>query len=138
MHDLPDGTPLLDAVRTVVRESFGSLDDEARALEEVRMDLARSVPQIASILRERNSFGVEQVAAMVASGVGRPVDDPEVLLFAGVVVGTRLAAVARVHAGGAQSYIEELDAMLARLTDGIPLAREPIVSPRRAPGRSPA
>ena len=138
MRDLPEGTPLLDAVRTVVRDAFGSLDDEARALEEVRMELARTVPQIAAILRDRNSFGVEQVAAMVARGVGRDPDDAEVLLFAGVVVGTRLAAVARVHAGGARSYLDELDAMLARLDEGIPLARAPLVSPRRAPGRSPA
>ncbi|MEJ2871962.1 TetR family transcriptional regulator [Actinomycetospora sp. OC33-EN08] len=137
MHELPAGTPLLEAVRTVVRDAFGSLDDEARALEEVRMDLARSVPEIAAILRERNSFGVEQVAAMVARGVGRDPDDPDVLLFAGVVIGTRLAAVARVHAGGPRSYTEELDVLLARLAGGIPLADAPIVTPGR-PARSPA
>jgi AcrR family transcriptional regulator len=67
MRGLPDGTPLLAAVRTVLRESFGSLDDEARALEEVRMQLARSVPQIAAVLRERNAFGVGTAARLVAA-----------------------------------------------------------------------
>ncbi|MDL5154810.1 TetR family transcriptional regulator [Actinomycetospora termitidis] len=136
MRGLPPGTPLLEAVRTVVRDSFGSLDDEARALEEVRMELARSVPQIAAILRERNSFGVEQIAGMVGPAVGRPADDPEVVLFAGVVIGTRLAAVARLQAGAGRSYIDELDGLLARLAGGIPLADEPIT--RRPPGPAPA
>ncbi|WP_188779857.1 TetR family transcriptional regulator [Marmoricola endophyticus] len=127
---LPPQTPLLQAVRTVVRDAFGSLDDEARGLEEVRMELARTVPQVASILRERNSFGVEQIAALVALATGRPAEDPEVVLFSGVVCGARLAAVARVHAGDAGGYIDELDAMLARLEHGIPLATEPIGSGR--------
>jgi hypothetical protein len=132
MHGLPDGTPLLEAVRTVLRESFGSLDDEARALEDVRMGLARSVPQIAAVLRERNAFGVEHGARLVALCTGREPDDPEVLLFAGVVIGARLAAQASVDGGRGRSYVEELDAMLTRLAGGIPLADEPITVPRDA------
>ena len=132
MRALPDGTPLLAAVRTVLRESFGSLDDEARALEEVRMQLARSVPQIATVLRERNAFGVGTAARMVAACTGREPDDPEVLLFAGVVVGARLAAQTSVDLGRATSYVDELDAMFARLAEGIPLADEPITVPAGA------
>ncbi|WP_433800909.1 TetR family transcriptional regulator [Actinomycetospora sp. CA-084318] len=135
--ELPPGTPLLEAVRLIVRDAFASLDEEARALEEVRMELARSVPAIAAILRERNSSGVDQVAGMVARGIGRPADDPDVVLFAGVVCGARLAAVARAHADGTRTYVEELDGMLARLADGIPLADAPITRPS-APARSPA
>jgi AcrR family transcriptional regulator len=141
MHGLPDGTPLLEAVRTVLRESFGSLDDEARALEDVRMGLARSVPQIAAVLRERNAFGVEHGARMVAECTGRAPDDPEVLLFAGVVIGARLAAQASVDGGRGGSYVEELDAMLTRLAAGIPLVDEPITVPEGAtvgPGPTPA
>ena len=129
MRALPDGTPLLAAVRTVLRESFGSLDDEARALEEVRMQLARSVPQIAAVLRERNAFGVGTAARMVAACTGREPDDPDVLLFAGVVIGARLAAQASMDAGRGTSYVDELDVMFTRLGDGIPLADEPITVP---------
>ncbi|NMO90210.1 TetR family transcriptional regulator [Actinomycetospora sp. TBRC 11914] len=126
MAAVPAGTPLLEAVRTVLRESFGSLDDEARALEEVRMELARTVPAIATILRERNAFGVEQVAAMVGPATGREPEDPEVLLFSAVVLGARQAARARMDAGRATSYVDELDAMLGRLEGGVPLAGEPV------------
>lgn len=140
MHGLPDGTPLLEAVRTVLWQSFGSLDDEARTLEEVRMQLARSVPQVAAVLRERNAFGVEFGARLVGACTGRAADDPEVLLFAGVVIGARLAAQARVDRDPALSYIDELDAMLTRLAVGVPLADEPITVPADAvvgPERTP-
>jgi AcrR family transcriptional regulator len=126
MAAVPAGTPLLTAVRTVLRDSFGSLDAEARALEEVRMELARTVPAIATILRERNAFGVEEIAGMVGPATGREPDDPEVLLFSAVVLGARQAARARMDAGRATSYVDEVDAMLGRLEGGIPLAGEPI------------
>ena len=143
MAAIPAGTPLLAAVRSVLRDSFASLDDEARALEEVRMELARTVPEIAAILRERNAFGVEHVARMVGPATGRQPDDAEVLLFSALVLGARQAARARVDAGRAQSYVEELDDMLGRLGAGVPLVDEPIRAPERLttldpPGRAPA
>jgi AcrR family transcriptional regulator len=131
MAAVPEGTPLLQALRTVLRDSFASLDDEARALEEVRMELARTIPEVAAILRERNPFGLEQVAGMVGPATHRASDDPEVLLFSGIVLGARRAAQAAVDAGRATSYVDALDAMLGRLGDGVPLADEPV----RAPGR---
>jgi AcrR family transcriptional regulator len=130
MRALPAGMPLLEAVRTVLRDSFASLDAEARALEEVRMELARSVPEIAGIVVARNAFGIEQIAAMVGPAIGREPDDAEVLLFSGVMLGARQAARARVAAGRVPSYIDELDAMLGRLGPGVPLADEPILKSR--------
>src|ERR1700760_1786422 len=99
MAAIPEGTPLLEALHTVLRDSFASLDDEARALEEVRMELARTVPEIAAIIRERNAFGVEHVARMVGPATGRDPDDAEVLLFSAIVLAARQAARARVDAG---------------------------------------
>jgi AcrR family transcriptional regulator len=131
MAAVPEGTPLLEALRSVLRDSFASLDGEARDLEEVRMELARTVPEVAAILQERNAFGIQQVAEMVGPATGRTPDDPEVMLFSGIVLGARRAAQARVDAGRADRYVDELDAMLGRLRTGVPLADEPV----RAPGR---
>ena len=124
---LPPGTPLLEALRSCVRTAFASLDDEKRALEEIRMDLARSVPQIAAAMRERGVWGVEQVAELVAVAVGRAASDEDVVLFAGVVTGARLAAQALVHADPERGYVDTLDSVLARLAEGVPLAGAPIV-----------
>ena len=92
-------------------------------------DRARTVPQIAAALRERNAFGVETVARMVARCTAREPDDPEVLLFGGLVMGARLAAQAVLDVGGAAGYVAELDGMLARLARGVPLVDEPIRVP---------
>jgi AcrR family transcriptional regulator len=124
---LPRGTPLLEALRRCLRTAFASLDDEKRALEEIRMDLARSVPEIAAAMRERGVWGVEQVARLVAVAAGRAATEEDVVLFAGVVTGARLAAQALVHADPGRGYVETLDGVLARLADGVPLAGAPIV-----------
>ena len=123
---LPAGTPLLEALRRCLRTAFASLDDEKRALEEVRMDLARSVPEIAAALRERGVWGVEQVAAWSPRRWDgrRPMWTSS--LFAGVVTGARLAAQALVHVDPDRGYVDTLDAVLARLGRGVPLADAPI------------
>ncbi|MEV6479713.1 TetR family transcriptional regulator [Streptomyces sp. NPDC051576] len=125
MAAVPEGVPLLEAVRGVLRDSFAALDDEARDIEEARMELART-PAVAAILRERNAFGIEQYTGMIASATGREADDPDVLLFSAILMGARHAARARVDAGHAKSHIDELDAMLERLVPGVPLAAEPV------------
>src|SRR3954451_6645554 len=132
---IPAGRPLLEALRTCLREGFASLDEEKRALEEVRMDLARPIPEIAAALREHDTWGVETTARIVAEAVGRPAGDPDVVLFAGVVTGARLAAHTLVHVDAGRGYIETLDAVLGRLAGGVPLADAPIVTP--PPGRAP-
>ncbi len=122
----PPGTPLLSALRAALRTAFAQLAPEKRELEEVRMDLARREPEVQATLRSRGGFAVAQVAEGVAAAVGRDPGDPDVLLFAGVVVGARLAAQAVVDRDPARSYIDTLDAVFARLEAGIPLASEPI------------
>jgi AcrR family transcriptional regulator len=123
---IPAGTPLLEALGRSMRAGFASLDDEKRALEEVRMDLARTIPEIGAVLRERNAFGVDHVAAMVARAVGRPADDEEVVVFAGVVCGARLAAQVLVHHDPDRGYIDTFADVLGRLADGVPLAEVPV------------
>ncbi|MHC1558350.1 TetR family transcriptional regulator [Actinomycetospora sp. C-140] len=125
---IPAGTPLLEALRRSMHTAFASLSDEKRALEEVRMDLARSIPEIGAVLRERNTFGVDHVAALVAEAVGRSAADEEVVVFAGVVSGARLAAQALVHRDPARPYIETFVHVLGTLADGVPLAGAPIVA----------
>ncbi|MEJ2864401.1 TetR family transcriptional regulator [Actinomycetospora flava] len=124
---IPAGTPLLEAVSRSMRAGFASLDDEKRALEEVRMDLARTIPEIGAVLRERNTFGVEHVAAMIAQAVGRPADDEEVVVVAGVVSGARLAAQVLVHRDPARGYIDTFASVLETLSAGVPLADAPTV-----------
>jgi hypothetical protein len=59
--------------------------------------------------------------------VGRAATDEDVVVFAGVVTGARLAAQALVHADPGRGYVDTLDGVLARLAEGVPLADAPIV-----------
>ncbi|MET0188427.1 MAG: TetR family transcriptional regulator [Pseudonocardia sediminis] len=122
--ETPPGTPLLTALRLALRTAFERLPAEKRELEEVRMELARTVPEIRSALRD--ALSVAGIAGQVAAGTGRDGDDPDVLLFAGVVAGARLAAQEMVRLSPGRSYVEALDTVLARLEQGVPLADLPV------------
>jgi AcrR family transcriptional regulator len=123
----PPGTPFLTAVRRAIRDAFASLTPEKRALEEVRMELARTVPELEAAARTRSPFMVHAIADRVAGAIGRDPSDVEVAALAGVVVGTRLAAQSLVDRDHGRSYIDALDAVLEALEDGrIPLATSPL------------
>lgn len=120
----PPGTPLLTAFRTALRLAFDRLPAEKRELEEVRMELARTVPEIKAAVRDE--FTVGAVAARVAADLGRSPDEPDVLIFAGTVLGGRLAAQELVERHPGWSYIDALDLVFERLQRGVPLVDEPI------------
>ena len=129
--EVPDGTPLLPALRYALRSAFERLPDEKRELEEVRMELARSQPEIRAALRD--TFSVGAIAGQLCHGVGRDADDPEVLVFAGVVAGARLAAQEMVERSPGRRYVDALDVVLGTLEQGIPLADLPVGPAPRSP-----
>ena len=122
----PAGTPLLVALRTALRASFAQLEPEKRALEEVRMELIRTVPELGAAARERSGLSVDAVATAIGEGFGLDPGSLEVQLFAGVVAGARLAAQSLVAREPGRGYIDTLAAVLERLEDGIPLADLPL------------
>lgn len=126
LAEQPAGTPLLTALRTAFVTAFERLAPEKRALEEVRMELAWTVPELAAALRERNVLSVDAVATVVAAELGRDPGEPDLLILAGVVNGARLAAQSIVTREPARSYVHTLDAVLSRLEHGVPLADVPL------------
>lgn len=121
----PD-TPLLAAVRNAVRAAFEQLSEEKRELEEVRMRLARTVPELQRAIRESGAPDLEHLAERLTSTAGDASSELDAQLFLGVIHGARLAARGLVERDPDSSYIEALDGALARLQDGIPLASKPI------------
>ena len=122
----PAGTPLLTALRRAWTTAFDRLTPEKRELEEVRMRLARTVPEVAAAMRERGGPTVPVIAEAIATEFGLDPDDLDVVLFAGVVNGARLAAQALVEREPGRSYVATLDTVLARLEHGVPLADLPL------------
>ena len=124
----PAGTPLLTALRRALRAAFDRLPAETRGLEEVRMGLARTVPEIRAAVRDE--FTVRGVADSLAGLLGRDPGDPELLVFAGVVAGGRLAAQEMTERAPGSSYVDALDTVYTRLERGVPLADTPLPGTR--------
>jgi AcrR family transcriptional regulator len=122
----PAGTPLLTAFRRGFAAAFAGLDPDKRAHEELRMQLAREIPEIAATARERGAFGVDDIAQTLAAFFGLEPGSPDARIFAGVMVGARMAAHAIVTADPTRSYIDTLDEVFGRLERGIPLADLPL------------
>jgi AcrR family transcriptional regulator len=122
MAEQAPGTPLLTALRQALNTAFGRLDLEKRELEELRMQLAREVPEIAAALRERGTLELDGFAEAIGEGFGLDPGSLDVQLFTGMVLGARLAARSMVEREPGRSYIDTLDEALARLERGMPLA----------------
>lgn len=120
----PSGTPLLVAMRAALREAFESLTPEKRELEELRMELSRTVPELRNARQAQ--FGVVEISRGLAERLGRSPEELDVRLFAGLICGARLAAQTIADQPPRGSYIEALDAVLGRLAQGVPLADEPL------------
>jgi AcrR family transcriptional regulator len=131
----PAGTPLLTALRRAWTTAFDRVTPEKRELEEVRMRLARTVPEVAAAVRERGGPTVGVITEVIAAEFGLDPDDLDVVLFAGVVNGARLAAQALVEREPGRGYVATLDAVLARLEHGVPLADLPLPAADRPSGR---
>jgi AcrR family transcriptional regulator len=84
-----DDEPLAESLRAVMRESVGGLlrNDAERLLSRIR--LAFTVPEVRARFLEEQNHGIEQVALLLASKRGTPVED----LSLQVVGAALLAAV---------------------------------------------
>jgi AcrR family transcriptional regulator len=122
----PAGTPLLTALRRSFATAFERLSPEERELEEVRMGLARTVPELAAALRERGGPSMPVITEGIAAEFGLDPGDVDVVVFAGVVNGARLAAQVLVEQEPGRSYVSTLESVFARLEHGIPLAATPL------------
>ncbi|HTF54340.1 MAG TPA: TetR family transcriptional regulator [Pseudonocardia sp.] len=120
----PPGTPLLPALRAALRSAFDQLEPEKRELEEVRMEISRTEPE----LRDRHRLTVAEIAGQLAGRIGRDPAEFDVQLLAGVLLGARLAAQSIADQAEELNYLDTLDAVLARLQDGVPLTAEPLIN----------
>ena len=127
LTSVPAGTPLLIALIEAIRATFAEFDEQKRAHEELRMRLARTVPEIDAALRARGAWDVEQTARLVASALGRTPEDIEVVTVAGALIGARFAAQALVAREPDRSYVDTTLEILERLRGGILMFDEPIV-----------
>lgn len=89
----PAGVPPLTACRRAFEEVLSSLTPAEIEAERTRQRLLFSVPELRSAMLGELTRSLGILADAVASRVGRPADDFEVRVFAGVLAGAVLGAV---------------------------------------------
>ena len=124
----PD-TPLLTAFVDAVRTTLTGLDDDQRAVQEARMRLAHTEPEVAAALRTSGASDVELITRLAARAVAREPDDLDVVIFAGAMTGAVVAARVLVAREPDRTYADTIVEILDRLRTGIPLVEEPVVDP---------
>jgi AcrR family transcriptional regulator len=93
MVDAPAELSPLEALKYAVGEVFRDLTDEHLQLEMVRNDLIRSVPELRRGMLMEITRPRDLLAEAVATRLGRPVDDPDLRLYAAAVMGVMMTLV---------------------------------------------
>jgi AcrR family transcriptional regulator len=87
MVDAPAELSPLDALKYAVTEVFRDMSDEHLQLEMVRNALIRSVPELRRGMLMEITRPRDLLAEAVARRLGRPLDDPDLRLYAAAVMG---------------------------------------------------
>jgi AcrR family transcriptional regulator len=117
----PELSPLA-AVRAAFKEVYSSLSPELWERERARQQLIYSVPELRSTMFDQFIAGLRVLTTAMAERVGRPVDDFNVRVLAGALIGVSLAAAAEsgpMHM--TDDFFERVDAAVALLEAGLPL-----------------
>jgi AcrR family transcriptional regulator len=116
----PDLTPI-QAMRGAMLTVFASVPPEQLAKQWERGRLILSVPELRMRFWDQVADAIQLLAAMVAKRVGRPADDPEVLIFAGAVTGAILSGMLANADTLEDNFAVLIDKTLAYLDAGMPL-----------------
>ncbi len=107
--DAPAEMDFFDAMAHAVRVGFGEMPDEDFALESLRNNLIRTVPELRRGLIAEMVRPMQLLADGIARRTGREVDD-DIRMFAGAAVGALLLVTPEAH--GEEPVIDDQRAMI--------------------------
>jgi AcrR family transcriptional regulator len=117
----PPDTPPLRAMRNAFKRVYTELEPDQLEQERLRAALVASVPELQDKLMQNLVGTARMLARAVAERVGRHEDDLAVRTLAGVVIGVGLASMYLTEEQPIEDVMEQVDAGLALLEDGLPL-----------------
>ena len=112
MIDAPAELAPLDALRYAVGEVFSDLTDEQLQLEMVRNDLIRSVPELRRGMMMEITRPRDLLTEAIARRLDRPVDDPDLRLYAAAVMGVMMTIAWEEPIGDPSASISQLSDLL--------------------------
>jgi AcrR family transcriptional regulator len=117
----PPELTTIQAMRNALLALFTSIPAGEMDKQWERGRLILAVPELRMRFWDQVADSLQLFAAMVAKRVGRRADDPDVLTFAGAVVGALVAAMLANMDKLEENYVGTLDSALAYLEAGMPL-----------------
>lgn len=117
----PEDVGLIAALRTSMHEVFNSLGDEALTLEQTRWRLVASVAKLRGSLASRFEENAALFSDAIAERVGRPADDPVVLMWTGALIGAILGAVVPRLGDDEIDVLGLMDTVFDYVESGMPL-----------------
>ncbi|RJO72219.1 TetR family transcriptional regulator [Nocardia panacis] len=92
----PADLTMLETFRRATVEAFDSLSEEEMAFESERVRLVFSVPELRGAMAQEMERNIELITRIVARRTGHAIDDFEVRVFAGALMGAMLGIMDRV------------------------------------------
>jgi AcrR family transcriptional regulator len=120
-RDQPRELSVVQALRGAFVQAFAQMSDDERAVQEDRMLLVLSVPELRAAMLDQFASAMGLLAAIIGERTARPPTDISVRTFAGAVVGAAMAAMFAIVDDPSSDIAETLDQSMACLEDGFRL-----------------
>ena len=109
----------IQAARRGIKAVFADLPDEEMASLQIRVELARSVPELRAAMLDELTRSLLLFAGVLAERLGCSPNDIRVRTFSGVLMGVSLAALVAMLEDPSTDVIAQFDAGLGFIEDGL-------------------
>jgi AcrR family transcriptional regulator len=120
-REQPRELSVVQALRAAFARAFGQMTDDERSVQEDRMLLVLSVPELRAAMLDQLASAMSLLAEIIAERTGRSRNDISVRTFAGAVVGAAMAAMFAIADDPSADIAATLDKSMACLEDGLRL-----------------
>jgi AcrR family transcriptional regulator len=120
-REQPRELSVIQALRAAFAQAFAQISDDDRAVQEDRMLLVLSVPELRAAMLDQFASAMGLLAEIIAERTGRSPTDVSVRTFAGAVVGAAMAAMFAIADDPSSDVAETIDQSMACLQDGLRL-----------------
>ncbi len=115
MIDAPAELSPIEALQYAVRRTFQEMPVERLQLEITRNALIRSVPELRKGMMAEITRPIELLTRAIAVRSGRPVDDPDIRLYAGAAVGALMTVATQRIEDDPRAAMTDLQELIGRL-----------------------
>jgi AcrR family transcriptional regulator len=109
---------VVQALRAAFVQAFAQMSDDDRAVQEDRMLLVLSVPELRAAMLDQFASAMGLLAEIVAERTGRSPNDVSVRTVAGAVVGAAMAAMFAIADDPSADVAQTIDQSMACLEEG--------------------